>query len=41
MYMCVDRKVEDELSVWLRPKILSCIPKNKLKLCICIGTPMT
>ena len=41
MYMCVYRKVEDDLSVWLRLKILSCIPKIKLKLCICTGTPMT
>ena len=37
MCRCVYHKeVEDELSVCLKTKIPSCIPKSKLKLCICI-----
>ena len=32
MYMCVYREVEDELSVCLKTKLASCIPKKKLKL---------
>ena len=36
MYMCVYRKVEKELSVCLKSKTPSCIPKKKLKLCICV-----
>ena len=34
MYMCVYRKVEDELSVCLKTETPICIPKKKLKLCI-------
>ena len=41
MYMYVYRKVEDELSVCLKTKTPSCIPKKKLKLCICVWTSMT
>ena len=39
--MCVYRKVEDELSVCLKIKTPSFIPKKKLKLCICVWTSMT
>ena len=39
--MCVYRKVEDDLSVCLKTKTPSCIPKKKLKLCICVWTSMT
>ena len=39
--MCVYRKVEKELSVCLKSKTPSCIPKKKLKLCICVWTSMT
>ena len=38
--MCVYRKVEDELSVCLKINSLNCIPKKKLKLCICVWTSM-
>ena len=41
MCICVYRKVEDELSVWLKTKTSSCIPIKKLKLCICDWTSMT
>ena len=41
IYMYVYRKAGDELSVCLKTKIPSCISKNKLKICICIWTPMT
>ena len=41
MYMYVYRKVEDELSVCLKTKTPSCIPKKKLKFCICVWTSMT
>ena len=41
MYMCVYRKVEDELSVCLKTKTPSFTPKKKLKLCICVWTSMT
>ena len=34
-------KVEDELSVCLKTKTLSCIPKKKSRLCICVWTSMT
>ena len=40
MYMCVYRKVEDKLPC-LETKIPSCIPKKKLKLCICVWQSMT
>ena len=39
--MCVYGKVEDKLSVYLKTKTPSCIPKKKLKLCICVWTHMT
>ena len=38
--MCIV-KVEDELSVCLKIKTPSFIPKKKLKLCICVWTSMT
>ena len=41
MYMCLYRKVEDRLPVCLKTKTASCIPKNKLKLCICVWASMT
>ena len=41
MYMCVSRKVENELSLYLNTKIPRCIPKNKVKLCTCIWTLTT
>ena len=34
------RKVEDELSAYLKTTIPSCIPKNELKLCIYIWRPI-
>ena len=33
--------VEDKSSVCIKTKTPSCIPKKKLKLCICVWTPMT
>ena len=39
--MCVYYRVEDKLFVCLKTKTPSCIPKKKLKLCICVSTPMT
>ena len=36
MCMCVYHKEKDELSVFLKTKTLSYIPKKKLKLCICV-----
>ena len=38
--MYVYCKVEDELSVCLKTKTPNCIPQKKLKLCICVWTPM-
>ena len=39
--MCVYHKENDELSVFLKTKTLSYIPKKKLKLCICVWTSIT
>ena len=41
MYMCVYRKVEDELFVSLKTKTHSCIRKKQLKLCISVLTSIT
>ena len=40
MCMCVYRKGKDELPICLKTKTLSCIPKNNLKLCICVWASM-
>ena len=39
--MYVYGKVEDELSVCLITKTLSCIPKKNMELCVCVWTSMT
>ena len=41
MDMYVYRKLEDELSVYPKTRTPNCIPKKKLKLCICVWTSMT
>ena len=38
---CVHCRVEDRLSVCIKVKTPSYIPKKKLQLCICVWTPMT
>ena len=38
---CMHYRVQDRLSVCIKVKTPSCIPKRKLKLCVCVLAPMT